>query len=532
MMKNKPSIWKRIRRKPQVELEVENQAAVSADFQGEVKPLDIPANDPLLAYIQSSPGVIDLDQISLDSPTLEEMRTAGIRLALPLVSQGELIGLINLGPRRSEQDYSSDDMRLLQNLATQAAPALRVAQLVRQQQIEARQRERIEQELRVARVIQETLLPAEIPTFSGWEIHAHWQPAREVSGDFYDFIQLPDGRMVVIIADVTDKGVPAALVMATTRSILRGAVEHLTSPGAALARTNDLLHPDIPQKMFVTCLCLLIEPHSGKIVFANAGHNLPYLISNGQVTELRATGMPLGLMPGMQYEEVEAQLSECDSLLLSSDGLVEAHNPEREMYGFERMEAVMGAEITIDEVVPELLRTLKDFTGENYEQEDDITLVTLQHTESKAQLEAKPDWTLMAEFDIPSQPGNEREASEKTLKILEPINLNEAVHNRLQTAVAEATMNAMEHGNQYREDLPVRIKVMSNDAQIAIRVHDFGAGMSQVEMVPPDLESKLAGEQSPRGWGLFLIKNMVDEMNILQGEHGQIIELIVNRQAA
>jgi anti-sigma regulatory factor (Ser/Thr protein kinase) len=284
--------------------------------------------------------------------------------------------------------------------------------------------------------------------------------------------------------------------------------------------------------MFVTCLYLLIEPDNGKIVFANAGHNLPYLISNGQVTELRATGMPLGLMPGMQYEEVEAQLSECDSLLLSSDGLVEAHNPEREMYGFERMEAVMGAEITIDEVVPELLRTLKDFTGENYEQEDDITLVTLQHTESKVQLEAKPDWTLMAEFDIPSQPGNEREASEKTLKILEPINLNEAVHNRLQTAVAEATMNAMEHGNQYREDLPVRIKVMSNDAQIAIRVHDFGAGMSQVEMVPPDLESKLAGEQSPRGWGLFLIKNMVDEMNILQGEHGQIIELIVNRQAA
>jgi anti-sigma regulatory factor (Ser/Thr protein kinase) len=202
------------------------------------------------------------------------------------------------------------------------------------------------------------------------------------------------------------------------------------------------------------------------------------------------------------------------------------------MYGFERMEAVMGAEITIDEVVPELLRTLKEFTGENYEQEDDITLVTLQHTESTAQMEAKPDWALMAEFDIPSQRGNERAASEKALEILGPINLDEAVHNRLQTAVAEATMNAMEHGNQYREDLPVRIKVMSNNAQVAIRVRDFGAGMSQSEMVVPDLESKLAGEQSPRGWGLFLIKNMVDEMNILQDDHGQIIELIVNRQAA
>jgi anti-sigma regulatory factor (Ser/Thr protein kinase) len=179
-----------------------------------------------------------------------------------------------------------------------------------------------------------------------------------------------------------------------------------------------------------------------------------------------------------------------------------------------------------------LLRTLQEFTGENYEQEDDITLVTLQHTESTAQMEAKPDWALMAEFDIPSQRGNEREASERTIEILEPINLDEAVNNRLQTAVAEATMNAMEHGNHYQQDLPVHIKVMSNDTQVAIRVHDFGAGMAETEMVTPDLESKLAGDQSPRGWGLFLIKNMVDEMNILQGERGQIIELIVNRQAA
>lgn len=531
-MKNKPSLWKRIRRTPQVEPETESQALVSADLQGEVKPLDIPANDPLLAYIQSSPGVIDLDQINLDSPTLEEMRTAGVRLALPLVSQGELIGLINLGPRRSEQDYSSDDMRLLQNLATQAAPALRVAQLARQQQIEARQRERIEQELRVARVIQETLLPAEIPTFSGWQIHAHWQPAREVSGDFYDFLLLPDGRMAVIIADVTDKGVPAALVMATTRSILRSAAEYMISPGAVLARTNDLLHPDIPQKMFVTCLYLLIEPQSGKIVFANAGHNLPYLISNGKVTELRATGMPLGLMPGMQYEEVEAQLSECDALLLSSDGLVEAHNPNREMYGFERMVEVMESEIMTDEVVPELLRTMKEFTGENYEQEDDITLVTLLHTESTVQMDTKPEWALMTEFDIPSEPGNERAASDKAIKSLDSLNLGEAVKNRLKTAVAEATMNAMEHGNQYREDLPVRIKVMSGATQIAVQVHDFGGGMHLAEVVAPDLDSKLAGEQSPRGWGLFLIKNMVDEMNILQGEQGQIIELIVNRSTA
>lgn len=529
-MKNKPSLWNRIRNRSNPDLEVEVKIEPSPELKGEIKPLDIPANDPLLAFVQSSPGVIDLDKIHLDSPALESMRAAGIRLTLPLVSQGELIGLINLGPRRSEQDYSSDDLRLLQNLATQAAPALRVAQLARQQQIEARQRERIEHELRVARVIQETLLPAEIPSFEGWQIQAHWQPAREVSGDFYDFIRLSDGRMAVIIADVTDKGVPAALVMATTRSILRAQAEHLISPGKVLARTNELLHPDIPAKMFVTCLYLVIEPASGRIVFANAGHNLPYHFSNGKVAELRATGMPLGLLPGMEYEEVEARLANGDSLLLSSDGLVEAHNADREMYGFDRMEMVMAAGGNTDEIVPHLLQSWAAFTGENHEQEDDITLVNLLYSNAYDTPIEADDWTQVIDFEIPSRPGNERPASEKVLEALEAMSLDEATRKRLQTAVAEATMNAIEHGNQYREDLPVRIRVMNNGVQINVRIQDFGQGMAQAEVITPDLDSKLAGEQSPRGWGLFLIQNMVDEMNILQAEKGQIIELIVNCQ--
>jgi hypothetical protein len=181
--------------------------------KGEVCPLDIPPNDPLLAYITSAQGVIEVDKLNLDSPTLRSLRAEGVRLALPLVSQGELIGLINLGSRMSEQEYSSDDYRLLNTLSTQASPALRIAQLARQQLVEAQERERIENELRVARVIQQTLLPREIPQPTGWAVGAFWQPAREVSGDFYDFITLPDGRMGILVADVTDKGVPAAMVM-------------------------------------------------------------------------------------------------------------------------------------------------------------------------------------------------------------------------------------------------------------------------------------------------------------------------------
>ncbi|MCB0036939.1 MAG: SpoIIE family protein phosphatase, partial [Anaerolineales bacterium] len=215
--------------------------------------IDIAPHDPLLTYVQHTSGAIDVQSLNLESTALQKLKEAGVKLIVPLVSQGELIGLINLGTRLSEQDYSSDDMRLLSSLATQAAPALRVAQLVRQQERQAAERERIAQELRVARLIQQTLLPQEVPQLAGWSVNAYYQPAREVGGDFYDFIHFPDGKIGFIVADVTDKGVPAALVMATTRSILHSAAERLGSPGAVLERTNDVLHPQIPPKMFVTC---------------------------------------------------------------------------------------------------------------------------------------------------------------------------------------------------------------------------------------------------------------------------------------
>src|SRR5262249_19522758 len=159
-----------------------------------------------------------------------------------------------------------------------------------------RERERIEQELHVARLIQQTLLPKELPALPRWQLDAYYQPAREVGGDFYDFLTFDDERLGIVIGDVTDKGVPAALVMATTRSILRSAAQTTASPGKVLEQTNNLLYPDIPAKMFVTCLYAILDPHSGHLCYANAGHDLPYRRYGDTVCELRATGMPLGLM--------------------------------------------------------------------------------------------------------------------------------------------------------------------------------------------------------------------------------------------
>ena len=282
---------------------------------------------------------------------------------MPLVTQGELIGVLNLGPRRSEQEYSSDDRRLLDSLAAQAAPALRVGQLVRQQELEARTRERFEQELEVARLIQQNFLPRELPELPGWHVAAYYRPAREVGGDFYDVIPLRDGQVGFVVGDVTDKGVPAALVMAATRSVLRASAQRLVDPGVVLERVNEHLCPDMPAKMFVTCLYGVLEPASGRLRFANAGHDLPYVKTADGVVELRARGMPLGLMPGMAYEEKEAVLAPGDSVLLHSDGIVEAHAPDRDMFGFPRLKAAVGRHPGGGELIDRVLEELAASRG-------------------------------------------------------------------------------------------------------------------------------------------------------------------------
>jgi serine phosphatase RsbU (regulator of sigma subunit) len=382
--KNRRGFWQNLLRSDGRKAPEEKPAV--ADVPQQAAPeLDIAPNDPILAYLASVSGVVEVEKLDLDSPALKEMKEAGVKLVVPLVSQGELIGLLNLGPRLSQQEYSADDRKLLSDLATQTAPAVRVAQLVRQQQQEAQERERIEQELRVARLIQQTLLPKALPELPGYDVAAYYQPAREVGGDFYDFLELEDGRLGLVVGDVTDKGVPAAIVMATTRTMLRAAAQRLFSPGEVLRRVNDVLVQDIPPNMFVTCLYAILDQESGRLVYANAGHDLPYRRRAGRsegAEELRATGMPLGLLPGMGYEEKEIVLEEGESVLFYSDGLVEAHDPNREMFGFPRLQGLVGAHRSGGSaLIGFLLSELARFTGEGWEQEDDITLVTLERSE-------------------------------------------------------------------------------------------------------------------------------------------------------
>lgn len=496
--------------------------------------VEIPESDPLMAYLQTASGPVDLARLELDSPAVSAMREAGVALVVPLVSHGELIGTLNLGPRLSEQDYSTDDRRLLTTLAAQAAPAIRVAQLVREQAHEAAERERLEQEMQVATLIQQQFLPRELPKLDQWQIAAYYGPARAVGGDFYDFIEMPGGRIGIAVGDVTDKGVPAALVMARTHSILRAEASRSDSPGEILARANELLCPEMPARMFVTCLFAILEPATGRIVLANAGHNLPYVRTNDGVVELRATGLPLGLMSGIVYEEADGVIAPGSDVLLYSDGLVEAHDPANQMYGFPRLRDEMGEGDSGSELLDRLLDTLHRFTGPDWEQEDDITLVTLRRALGVADepaADAAGDAPMVMAFSIPGQEGNERLAMDRVAAYVGDLGLEPARLERLKTAVSEATMNAIEYGSQGRPDVPVDIAVETTPGTIVVRITDRAmSGTVPDDAESPDIERKLAGEQKPRGWGLFLIKNMVDSMDVTTDGDTQTVTLTVARE--
>ncbi len=320
---------------------------------------------------------------------VEQMAAEGDRV----VSRLRLRGTHNRGPSMSFEPtgkvyedtaigiHRLSGGKIVEEWSEGSGPAELTQQHLGQERIE---RERVDRELEVARDIQLGSLPEGVPTLEDWQIDPYCQPAREVGGDFYEFYQLGDGRVGFVVGDATGKGVPAAIVTTATAAYL-GAVAAASdsSPGEALALANEALFARIPPNMFVTCFYAILDPKSGSLTYANAGHDLPYLYRKGNAEELRARGMPLGMMPGMSYEEEEVTLTDGNCVLFHSDGLVEAHNPRGEMFGFPRLRALVaehGEERSLRNL---LLEELYSFVGEGWEQEDDITLLTLRRSSAR-----------------------------------------------------------------------------------------------------------------------------------------------------
>jgi serine phosphatase RsbU (regulator of sigma subunit)/ketosteroid isomerase-like protein len=384
-----------------VSSEAEENKAIARRFLEELAKGNLDVIDEL-----ADPGFVDRSLLPGQGPTREDFKrsVAEILDAFPITSfiieeqvvegdtvvtkyrqssvrRGALFGLPATGKEETEEGIYIH--RISEGKITEEWGILENRWVIEELAQEIRERERVEQDLRVARSIQQASLPKVVPELEGWEVSPLYQPAREVGGDFYDFHLLPNGKLGLAVGDATGKGVRAALVMSTTCGMLRAVSQALasSSPGKMLRRVNEALYPSIPPNMFVTCFYAILDPERGSLTYANAGHDLPYLHRHsGECEELRARGMPLGLMPGMSYEQKEIELDAAEAALFYSDGLVEAHNPKGEMFSFPRLRRLVAEHGEERSLGNSLLEELYSFVGEGWEQEDDITLLTLRRS--------------------------------------------------------------------------------------------------------------------------------------------------------
>lgn len=306
------------------------------------------------------------------------VKVLGLRsiLCAPLKLKDQVSGVVYVDNRMQAGIFSQADLELLAAIASSAAIAIENARLYQV----AVEKGRMERELQMAREVQASLLPRETPQISGWEFGACWRPAREVAGDYYDFISLDEEQLGLVIADVSDKGMPAALFMAFARSMVRASVGRAGSAADGIAHANRLICADATRGMFVTLFYASVDPPSGEVTYVNAGHNPPllYRADQDQVTKLTRTGMALGVIADSPFEERTLHLNPGDFILLYTDGVTDATDAHEHDFGIERLERVAldyrGA--PAEGIVAALEQAIDDFAGSTAPFDDIAVVVT------------------------------------------------------------------------------------------------------------------------------------------------------------
>jgi sigma-B regulation protein RsbU (phosphoserine phosphatase) len=308
-------------------------------------------------------------------------RTQRLLFGFPLAVKGEFLGVMLVEEEDQKKGTPSLHIRekrieIVKGITQQAAIAIKNDLL----QEEAVKSESIERELQLAKEIQATFLPHQLPDLPGWELNTYWQPAHQVGGDFYDLLLLDDQHFGIVIADVADKGMPGALFMTLIRTLLRAAAKDQLSPAAVLKQVNELLVPDSKNSMFVTIFYGVISLDSGKFLYANAGHNPPIIkrVDSDELIELPFTSVPLGIFEDYQVEEKEQLINHGDWVFLYTDGITEAFSAKNEMFGTERLYQLLlhdGYSSSI-EFLKRVENAVSDFT-QGVEISDDITMAVI-----------------------------------------------------------------------------------------------------------------------------------------------------------
>lgn len=341
--------------------------------------------DPLFQVLEAKRHLVTMSDV-LEDPAYREISSAcagdferlNAAMMVPLVFQDEVIGALGLGEKKSGKPYNRDDVELIRTLANQGALAINNARLFQ----ENLEKQRLEEEFAIARDIQKSMLPAECPQIPGYEIAQHSTPAKEVGGDFHDFIELPGERLAIVVGDVTGKGLSGAMVMAASRSLFRALSEDETSIGDLMIRANRRTKKDIKSGLFLALLYAVIDTRTGGVAFSSAGQTQPIHYSYGTgkavLIDPKGDNFPLGILDDVTYEDTVFPMEKGDRLILYSDGIVEAMNAEEEMFGFERLlqtieETGLGS---AEEVLGSILERVDVFVGKA-PQHDDITCIVI-----------------------------------------------------------------------------------------------------------------------------------------------------------
>jgi len=386
---------------------------------------------------------------------------------------------------------------------------------------------RITQEFEIARRMQAEMLPKTAPQIAGVEIESLSLPATEVGGDFYDFLPFHGSRFGVVIGDVSGKGVSGAMVMTGALSAIRFAAEERQTANEILERSNRRLVNDIQVNMFVAVFCGIFDLEKNVLYYSNAGQTIPLLYRDGEVSFLpqseNGDRFPLGIRQQVNFEQMQIALQPGDLLVFYTDGIVDMMDGTVEPFGFERLQASIKkhAQVSLKELPRRLIADAETYTG-GREHSDDLTLMAVRVEKLASPVGSKLDVVAPivernetpgeVRLSLPSYIGYERMAMDAAAAMAKMMGFSASRVEDLRTAVSETCINAIEHGNKLNAANRVDVVVRSEAEILTVQVFDNGAGFVNVLHTVPRLDEKIHGNGNPRGWGLFLIEKLVDQV--------------------